>query len=147
MNNGNSLPSAARQHGMEIRLSEYRRSNHTELGCEYHIIFIPTYRKKAPYGKLRSRLGAASKQLAHQKESEIEKGHLQPDHVRMLISVPPNYAVAQAVGFLEGKSAIYTARNFGEVRHEFVGKHFWDRGYFASMVGRDEDTIRRYIQR
>jgi len=128
-------------------LSEYRRSNHTEWNCKYHIIFIPKYRKKVLYGKLRSRLGAVFRQLAHQKESEIEEGHLQPDHVHMLISIPPKYAVAQVVGFLKGKSAIYIARNFGEVRRGFVGKHFWARGYFASTVGRDEDTIRKYIQR
>ena len=128
-------------------MSEYRRSNHTEWDCKYHIIFIPKYRKKVLYGKLRSRLGAVFKQLANQKESEIEEGHLRPDHVHMLISIPPKYAVAQVVGFLKGKSAIYIARNFSEVTRGFVGKHFWARGYFASMVGRDEETIRKYIQR
>ena len=128
-------------------MSEYRRSNHTEWDCKYHIIFIPKYRKKVLYGKLRSRLGAVFKQLAHQKESEIEEGQLRPDHVHMLISIPPKYAVAQVVGFLKGKSAIYIARHFGEVTRGFVGKHFWARGYFASTVGRDEDTIRKYIQR
>ena len=128
-------------------MSEYRRSNHTEWDCKYHIIFIPKYRKKLLYGKLRSRLGAVFKQLAHQKESEIEEGHLRPDHVHMLISIPPKYAVAQVVGFLKGKSAIYIARNFAEVTRGFVGKHSWARGYFASTVGRDEETIRKYIQR
>ena len=95
----------------------------------------------------RRRLGAVFKQLAHQKGSEIEEGNLRPDHVHMLISVPPKYAVAQVVGFLKGKSAIYIARHFSEVTRGFVGKHFWARGYFASTVGRDEDTIRKYIQR
>ena len=120
-------------------MSDYKRTNHTEWDCKYHIIFIPKYRKKVLYGKLRERLGAVFRQLAHQKECEIEEGHLQPDHVHMLISIPPKYSVASVVGFIKGKSAIGIARGF-------VGKHFWARGYFASTVGRDEETIRKYIR-
>ena len=127
-------------------MSENKRMNHTEWNCKYHILFIPKYRKKILYGKLRERLGAVFKQLAHQKESEIEEGHLMPDHVHMMISIPPKYSVASVVGFIKGKSAIWIARNFGEVTRGFVGKNFWARGYFVSTVGRDEETIRKYIQ-
>ena len=69
------------------------------------------------------------------------------DHFHMMISIPPKYAVAQVIGFIKGKSAIHIARHFGERRRNFVGQHFWARGYFASTVGRDEEVIRRYIQR
>ena len=127
-------------------MSENKRTNHTEWDCKYQIIFIPKYRKKILYGKLRERLGAVFKQLAHQKESEIEEGHLMPDHVHMMISIPPKYSVASVVGFIKGKSAIWIARNFGEVTRGFVGKSFWARGYFVSTVGRDEETLRKYIQ-
>jgi putative transposase len=87
------------------------------------------------------------RRLARQKESEIEEGHLQPDHVHMMISIPPKYSVSQVIGFIKGKSAIHIARHFGERRRNFVGQHFWARGYFVSTVGRDETVIRQYIRR
>jgi putative transposase len=109
-------------------------------------VFIPKYRKKAIYGQLRRELGGVFGGLARQKESEIEAGHLMSDHVHMMISIPPKYAVAQVVGYIKGKSAIYIARNFAERRRNFVGQHFWARGYFVSTVGRDESVIREYIR-
>jgi putative transposase len=84
--------------------------------------------------------------LAEQKESRVEEGHVMADHVHMLLSVPPKYAVAQVVGFIKGKSAIYIARTFGERKRNFVGQHFWARGYFVSTVGRDEAVVREYIR-
>jgi len=84
--------------------------------------------------------------LAAQKESRIEEGHLLLDHVHMLIAIPPKYAVSQVIGFIKGKSAIHLARVYGERKQNFVGQHFWARGYFVSTVGRDETVIREYIQ-
>jgi putative transposase len=110
------------------------------------VVFIPKYRTKAIYGQLRRELGGVFRNLAQQKEREIEEGHLMPDHVHMMISIPPKYAVAQVVGYIKGKSAIYIARNFTERRRNFVGQHFWARGYFVSTVGRDETVIRDYIR-
>jgi len=110
-------------------------------------VFIPKYRRKAIYGQLRRELGEVFRRLARQRESEIEEGHLQVDHVHMMISIPPKYAVAQVVGYIKGKSAIHIARNYGERRRNFVGQHFWARGYFVSTVGRDEAVIREYIRR
>ena len=86
------------------------------------------------------------RKLARQKESQIEEGHLMPDHVHMLISIPPKYAVSSVVGHIKGKSAIHIARRHGERQRNFVGHHFWARGYFVSTVGRDEAVIRRYIR-
>src|SRR5437588_12821987 len=85
--------------------------------------------------------------LAEQKESRIEEGRLLPDHVHMMISIPPKYAVSQVVGFIKGKSAIHLARVYGEKRRNFVGQHFWARGYFVSTVGRDQEMIREYHQK
>lgn len=104
----------------------------------------------APQGALRSlrrHLGDLFRQLASQRESRIEEGHLRPDHVHMLISIPPKYAVAQVVGYLKEKSAIHLARVYGGRKQNFVGQHFWARGYFVSTVGRDEAVIRDYIRR
>ena len=127
-------------------MTNYQSLQHTKWECKYHVVFIPKYRRKALYGTLRVELGAVFRRLAHQKQSEIEEGHLRPDHVHRMISIPPQYSVAQVVGYIKGKSAIHIARNFGERRRNFAGQHFWARGYFVSTVGRDEATIRAYIQ-
>jgi putative transposase len=99
------------------------------------------------YGQLRRELGEVSRRLAEQKESRIEEGHLMPDHVHMMIAIPPKYAVSQVVGYIKGKSAIHLARAYGERKRNFVGQHFWARGYFVSTVGRDEEVIRAYIRK
>ena len=98
------------------------------------------------YGQLRKHLGEVLRKLAAQKESRIEEGYLMPDHVHMMIAIPPKYAVAHVVGYIKGKSAIHLARVYGENRRNFVGQHFWARGYFVSTVGRDEEVVRQYIR-
>ena len=85
-------------------------------------------------------------ELARQKESRVEEGHLMPDHVHMMLAIPPKYAVSQVVGHMKGKSAIHLARVYGERKRNFVGQHFWARGYFVPTVGRDEAMIREYIR-
>jgi putative transposase len=121
--------------------------NHTKWECKYHVVFIPKCRRKTLYGELRRYLGTVFKTLTEQKESRIEEGHLMMDHVHMMISIPPKYSVAQVIGYIKGKSAIHIARTFGERKRNFVGQHFWARGYFVSTVGRDEGVIREYIRR
>ncbi|MCP5410320.1 MAG: IS200/IS605 family transposase [Chromatiaceae bacterium] len=120
--------------------------SHTRWECKYHVVFIPKYRKKAIFGQIRKELGEVFRRLARQKESVIEEGHLMPDHVHMMISIPPKYAVSQVIGFIKGKSAIHIARVYGGRKRNYVGQHFWARGYFASTVGRDEEVIREYIR-
>ena len=120
--------------------------NHTRWECKYHIVFIPKYRRKAIFGQIRTDLGEVFHRLAKQKESWIEEGHLMPDHVHMMISIPPKFSVSQVVGYLKGKSAIHIARTYGGRKRNFVGQNFWARGYFVSTVGRDEQVIRAYIR-
>ena len=91
-------------------MDEYQSLSHTKWECKYHVVFIPKYRRKVLYGQLRSHLGEVFRELARQKESRIEEGHLQADHVHMWLSIPPQYAVAQVVGYVKGKSAIPSAR-------------------------------------
>lgn len=121
--------------------------SHTRWECKYHIVFIPKYRRKAIYKELRTHLGEVFRSLARRKECEVVEGHLLADHVHMLLSVPPKYAVSQIVGFIKGKSAIHIARTYGGRKKNFTGEHFWARGYFVSTVGRDEATVREYIRR
>ena len=127
-------------------MNNYESLKHTKWECKYHIVFIPKYRKKALYGQLRKELGAVLRELASQRESKVEDGHLMLDHVHMLVSIPPKYSVAQVVGYIKGKSAIYIARTYVGKRRNFVGENFWARGYFVSTVGRDETTVRDYIK-
>ena len=119
-------------------MTHYRSLNHTRWTCQYHVVFIPKYRKKVIYAELRRHLGEVLRRLAQRRESEVEEGHLMVDHVHLMLSIPPKYAVAQVIGYIKGKSAIYIARHFAGRPRNFVGQHFWARGYFVSTVGRDE---------
>jgi putative transposase len=120
---------------------------HAKWECKYHVVWIPKYRRKALYGELRKHLGPVLRELARQRECVVEEGHLNLDHVHMLLSIPPKYAVAQVLGFIKGKSAIHIARTYLGRRQNFTGQHFWARGYYVSTVGRDEATIREYIKK
>ena len=99
------------------------------------------------YGELRKHLGDVFRDLALQKESRVLEGYLIGDHVHMLISIPPKYAVSQMVGYLKGKSAIHIARTYGNRQRNFSGQHFWARGYYVSTSGLDEEVIRSYIRK
>jgi len=128
-------------------MDAYQSLSHTKWDCKYHVVFIPKCRGKTLYLQLRRYLGEVFHQLASQKQSRIEEGHLMPDHVHMMISIPPKHAVAQVVGYIKGKSAIHLARVYGERKRNFVGQSFWARGYFVNTVGRDETMIREYIRK
>ena len=101
--------------------------SHTRWECKYHIVFIPKYRRKVLFGQIRRELGEIFHSLARQKESLIEEGHLMVDHVHLMISIPPKYAVAQVIGFIKGKSAIQIARRFSGKQRSYTGQNFWAR--------------------
>src|SRR5260370_7582696 len=109
-------------------MDEYESLSHTKWDWKYHVVFIPKCGRRRVDGELRTQLGEVFRKVAQQKESRIEEGHLLADHVHMLISIPPKYAVSQVVGFIKGKSAIHLARVYGEKKRSFVGRHFWARG-------------------
>jgi putative transposase len=119
---------------------------HTKWDCKYHIVWIPKCRRKVLFGRIRKELVDLLHSLARQKESKIQEGHLQPDHIHILISIPPKYSVAQVIGFIKGKSAIHIARTYLGQKKNYTGMHFWARGYFVSTVGADEETIANYIR-
>ena len=127
-------------------MDESESLSHSKWECKYHVVFIPKCRRRTLYEQLRRHLGEVFRNLAEHRDSRILEGHLMPDHVHMLIAIPPKYAVSQVVGSIKGKSAIHLARVYGERKRNFVGQHFWARGYFVSTVGRDEEVVRRYIR-
>ena len=127
-------------------MDEAKTLNHSKWECKYHVVFIPKYRKKSLYKELRGDLGQVFRELARRKGCEIEEGHVMPDHIHMMISIPPKYAVSQVIGYIKGKSSIHIARTYQNRKRNFVGENFWARGYFVSTVGRDEDVVREYIR-
>jgi len=122
--------------------------SHAKWECKHHIAWPPKCRKKALFVELRKWkcLGEILRELAKQKECEVLEGHLMPDHVHIMLSIPPKYSVSQVVGFINGKSAIQIARNFQGRKENFVGQNFWARGYYVSTAGKDEEVVRAYIQ-
>ena len=127
-------------------MEDYRSLSHTKWQCKYHIVFIPKYRRRTLFGVVRRELGAVFRRLAEQKECAVEEGHIMPDHVHMLLSIPPKLAVSSVVGYLKGKSAIHVARHFLKRERNYAGQHLWARGFLVDTVGRDTERIRRYIQ-
>ena len=120
--------------------------SHTKWECKYHVVWIPKCRRKVLYGQLRKNLGEVYHELARQKESKVLEGHLQPDHVHMLLMIPPKYSIAQVIGYMKGKSAIHIARTYLGQKKNYGGMSFWARGYFVSTVGADEEVVREYIR-
>ena len=124
----------------------YESLSHSKWDCKYHVVFVPKYRKKVLYGKIRKFLGPVFHELAQQRRSKILEGHMVQDHVHMLIQIPPKYSVSEVVGYLKGKSAIAVARQFSGRKTNFNGESFWARGYAVSTVGFEEAQIRHYIR-
>ena len=124
----------------------YASLSHSKWDCKYHLVFVPKGRKKVLYGKIRKFLGPVFHELAGQRRSKILEGHMVQDHVHMLISIPPKYAVSEVVGYIKGKSAIAIARQFSGRKKNFTGESFWARGYAVSTVGFEETQIRNYIR-
>jgi putative transposase len=128
-------------------MDEKESLNHRKWECKYHVVFIAKCRRKTLYKEPRRYLGEVFRRLAEQRESRIEEGHLMPDHVHMMVAIPPKYAVSQVIGYIKGKSAIHLAGVYGERKRNFVGQHFWARGFYVSTVGRDEAVVREYIRK
>ena len=120
--------------------------SHTKWMCEYHIVFAPKYRRKAIYNQYRDSLGEILRRLCSYKGVEIVEGHLMPDHVHMLVSIPPKLAVSSFMGYLKGKSALMMFDKHANLKYKFGNRHFWSEGYYVSTVGLNEATIRKYIQ-
>jgi len=119
---------------------------HSKWDCKYHIIWIPKYRRKVIYGKLRKEIGTILRRLCDYKGIEIIEGKACVDHLHICISIPPKYSVSSIVGYLKGKSAITIFEKFSRLRKNFRGHSFWARSYYVSTVGLDEAKVRNYIK-
>ena len=126
-------------------MHDWKSQSHVKWDCKFHVVFIPKYRQKVFYGKMRQKIGPILRQLCHQLGVELLDGHAMPDHIHLCLSVPPRYSIAYTVGFLKGKSAVKIHR---DVLHQkrMTGLHFWARGYCVSTVGYDEAAVRQYIR-
>ena len=127
-------------------MKDWQSQAHVKWECKYHVVILPKYRRKSLYGSLRRQIGGIFQQLCRQKQVELVEGKAMPDHVHMLLSVPPRYSIAMVVGYLKGKSAIRIHRDLLHVKGTLFGRSFWSRGYCVSTIGWDELSIRRYIR-
>ena len=118
---------------------------HTKWMCKYHIVFSPKYRRKVIYNQIRKDVGEIIRTLCQYKGVEIHEGHLMPDHVHLLVSIPPKYSVSSVMGYLKGKSALMIFERHANLKYKFGNRHFWCEGYYVSTVGLNEETIRKYI--
>jgi putative transposase len=127
-------------------MKDWQSQAHVKWECKYHVVILPKYRRKVLYGRLRRRVGAILRDLCRQKGIELVEGKAMPDHIHMLLSVPPKYSIAMAVGFLKGKSAIRIHRDLVKTRGTLFGRSFWARGYCVSTVGLNQQQIKQYIR-
>ena len=119
---------------------------HTKWMCKYHIVFCPKYRRKIIYNKIRKDIIDIIKELCKYKGVEIIEGHAMPDHIHLLLSIPPKYSVAQIMGYLKGKSAMMIFDRHANLKYKFGNRHFWATGYYVSTVGFNEATVAKYIR-
>ena len=120
--------------------------SHTRWNCKYHIVFIPKYRRKEIYGKLRSDIGQIIRQLCSYKGVEIMEAHAMPDHIHMLVRIPPKIAVSNFMGYLKGKSSLMIFERHANLKYKYGNRNFWAKGFFVSTVGLDTKKVQEYIR-
>jgi putative transposase len=131
---------------MEDAMKDWQSMAHVKWECKYHIVFIPKYRKKKLYGRVRRRIGEIFQELCRYRSIDLLEGHAMPDHVHMCLSVPPKYSLSMTIGYIKGKSAIKINREIMGHKRQFTGLHFWAPGYCVSTIGLDEASIRDYVK-
>ena len=119
--------------------------SHTTWNCKYHIVFAPKYRRKVFYGEKRKEIGAILRQLCEWKGVEIHEAEVCPDHVHMLVSIPPKLSVASFMGFLKGKSSLLIYQKWANMKFKYRNREFWCRGYYVDTVGKNTAKIQEYI--
>jgi len=127
-------------------MREWQSLAHVKWECKYHVVIVPKYRKKVLFGRIRAEVGKIIRQLCRQKDVDLIEGQACPDHIHLVLSVPPKFSLAMVIGYLKGKSAIHIHRQLQGVKKGLTGRHFWSRGYCVSTVGIDEETIRAYVR-
>lgn len=120
--------------------------SHSKWRCQYHIVFAPKYRRQVIYQEIKADIGQILRKLCEQKGVEIIEANACPDHIHMLISIPPKYSVSQIMGYLKGKSSLMIFDRHANLKYKYGNRHFWARGYFVDTVGRNKKAIKAYIQ-
>ena len=126
--------------------NELKHTAHSSYRCEYHIVFAPKYRRKAIYGELKKEIGEILRKLCNEMKVEIIEAEACPDHIHMLVSIPPHMSIAQFMGTLKSKSALMIFDRHANLKYKYGNRHFWCRGYFVDTVGKNERMIREYIK-
>ena len=120
--------------------------SHVKWMCKYHIVFSPKYRRKIIYNQYRKSMQDIIRTLCRYKGVEIIEGHMMPDHVHLVLSIPPKISVSSFMGYLKGKSALMMFEKHANLKYKFGNRHFWTEGYYVSTVGLNEETIRKYVR-
>ena len=120
--------------------------SHTSWNCKYHVVFAPKYRRQVIYGRLKQDIGKILRDLCDRKGINIIEAECCPDHIHMLLEIPPKYSISQIMGYLKGKSALMMFDKHANLKYKFGNRHFWAEGYYVSTVGLNEQTIARYIR-
>ena len=120
---------------------------HTTWRCQYHVVFAPKYRRMVIYGQIKKDIGQILRKLCEQKGVEIIEVQACPDHIHMLLSIPPKYSVSQIMGYLKGKSSLMIFDRHANLKYKYGDRHFWARGYYVDTVGRNKKQIQEYIKR
>ncbi|MEE1281125.1 MAG: IS200/IS605 family transposase [Acutalibacteraceae bacterium] len=131
---------------MTINKNEIRTTSHSTYRCQYHIVFAPKYRRKEIYGKLRKDIGQILRKLCEQKKVEIIEAEACPEHIHLLVSIPPYLSVSQFMGYLKGKSSLMIFDRHANLKYKYGSRHFWCRGYYVDTVGKNKKIISEYIQ-
>ena len=120
---------------------------HTQWNCKYHIVFAPKFRRQIIYGRLRASIGRILRELCERKHEEIVEANACPDHIHMLVKIPPKISVSDFMGYLKGKSSLMIFDQHANLKYKYGNRHFWSRGYYVDTVGRNEKVIQEYIKR
>ena len=120
--------------------------DHTRWRCQYHVVFAPKYRRMTIYGEIKADIGKILRQLCQYKGIEILEAEACPDHIHMLISIPPKYSVAQVMGYLKGKSSLMIFDRHANLKYKYGNRHFWARGYYVDTVGWNKKQVQEYIR-
>ena len=126
--------------------NEIKKLEHSSYRCEYHIVFAPKYRRKVIYGELKADIGKILRKLCNEKKVEIIEAEARPDHIHMLVSIPPYMSISQFMGYIKSKSALMIFDRHANLKYKYGNRHFWATGYFVDTVGKNEKIIREYIR-
>ena len=143
---GNATPTANLKIKGGRMIVDESSLSHIRWKCQYHIVLVPKYRRKVVYGKLRKDIGAILRRLCEYKHVEIIEGHAMPDHIHMLLSIPPSISVSDFMGYLKGKSTLMIFERHAQLKYKYGRRVFWAKGYYVSTVGGNKAAIEKYIR-